>query len=65
MFLDFLDNVFGLNFPFKAAKGVFQGFPLLQSHLSQADHTPFVAIKMSSGTSVKATGIPSTCQGKK
>jgi hypothetical protein len=40
MSLDFLDNVFLLYLPFKAAQGIFEGFSLLQSHFCQLNYTP-------------------------
>jgi len=40
MSLDFLDNVFLLYLPLKAAQGIFEGFSLLQSHFCQLNYTP-------------------------
>jgi hypothetical protein len=40
MSLDFLDNVFLLYLPLKAAQGVFERFSLLQSHFCQRNYTP-------------------------
>jgi hypothetical protein len=40
MSFDFLDNVFLLNLPLKAAQGVFEGLSLLQSDLCQMNYTP-------------------------
>ena len=39
--LDFLDDVFGLNFPLKTPKGVFQGFSLLNNNFCHAYSPPF------------------------
>jgi len=40
MSLDFLDNVFLLYLPLKAAQGIFEGFSLLQSDFCQLNYTP-------------------------
>jgi hypothetical protein len=40
MSFDFLDDVFLLNLPLKAAQGVFEGLSLLQSDLCQMNYTP-------------------------
>lgn len=37
--LHFLDNVFGLNLPFKATKCVLKGFTLLKSYFSHSSYT--------------------------
>jgi len=38
--LDLFDDVFLLHFPFEAAEGVFERFPLLEPYFSQLNNTP-------------------------
>ena len=40
MSLDFLNDVFLLYLPLKAAQGIFEGFSLLQSDFCQLNYTP-------------------------
>jgi hypothetical protein len=40
MSFDFLDDVFLLYLPLKAAQGIFEGFSLLQSDFCQLNYTP-------------------------
>ncbi len=40
MSLDFLDDVFLLHLPLKAAQGIFEGLSLLQSDFCQLNYTP-------------------------
>ena len=64
VFLDFLDNIFRLNFALEATKRVFEGFSLLKSYFSQKSNTPVPCVAIRAHSKQRLFGFSSIPHGQ-
>ena len=64
VFLNFLDDIFLLNFTLEATQRVFEGFSLLKSHFSQKSNTPIPCVAIKAHSKQRLFGFSSIPRGQ-